>query len=355
MSIHIFLGPTLPRPQAEELVAQSGYECTFHAPAQCGSLVPLVGKAEAIVLIDGVYERTPAVWHKEILAVLAGGARVFGASSMGALRAAECAPWGAEPVGVIAENYARGAWSRDDYVAVAHGAADDQFRPLTVPLVDCDDHIEYAVARGILPAQVGAEISATAHAVFYAERTWERLAAEDGRARIVAQAARTRPGLKARDASTALTSLPSLLESARPRPLHNPEEVRTTSQFSRLSAYASLADSAPTKLRNRDDWPDLLRGGLVRALLSQAQALGISHPSPQAAMRQVADELNTDQAGLREWGASVGLDAAGTARIAVEQVMLARLWEMYGTEAQKHVADHLRVTGRFTGEDGHDA
>ena len=48
-------------------------------------------KPRAIGIIDGYFEGVPSVWHKEILWALGQGIPVLGASSMGALRAAEMA------------------------------------------------------------------------------------------------------------------------------------------------------------------------------------------------------------------------------------------------------------------------
>ena len=45
------------------------------------------GRAQ--VIVDGSFQWTPAVWHKEILWAMGRGVHVFGAASMGALRAAE--------------------------------------------------------------------------------------------------------------------------------------------------------------------------------------------------------------------------------------------------------------------------
>ncbi|MEJ0097006.1 MAG: TfuA-like protein [Bauldia sp.] len=45
--------------------------------------------ASVIGLVDGVFENVASVWHKEILYALSEGVQVFGAASMGALRAAD--------------------------------------------------------------------------------------------------------------------------------------------------------------------------------------------------------------------------------------------------------------------------
>ena len=82
-----------------------------------------------IAIIDGYFEAVPAVWHKEILWALSHGIHVFGASSMGALRAAELARLrhgGRRP-------HLRGLPRRhvlddDDEVAVRHAPAEPASR-----------------------------------------------------------------------------------------------------------------------------------------------------------------------------------------------------------------------------------
>ena len=58
-------------------------------------------RVQRIAIIDGYFERMAAVWHKEILVALEKGIAVWGAASMGALRAAELAPFGMVGVGAI--------------------------------------------------------------------------------------------------------------------------------------------------------------------------------------------------------------------------------------------------------------
>ena len=56
---------------------------------------------DAILIVDGEFGQSLSVWHKEILHALHRGIRVVGASSMGALRAAELDRFGMEGVGEI--------------------------------------------------------------------------------------------------------------------------------------------------------------------------------------------------------------------------------------------------------------
>ena len=101
-------------------------------PAQMGDLERAVAEgAHAVGLIDGHYQQVGAVWHKEILLALSSGVAVYGAASMGALRAAECEAFGMVPVGDIARRYCSGALFDDADVALTNGPAELGFPPLT--------------------------------------------------------------------------------------------------------------------------------------------------------------------------------------------------------------------------------
>jgi len=128
--IPVFMGPSLsgwqPAPPFEPL-----------PPAGAGDMLRLLaGPPCTTVLIDGVFAMRPAVWHKEILLLLARGFRVIGAASMGALRAAELAPFGMIGVGAIFTAYARGRLTGDDEVAVTHAPVVLGSRPLSLAQVD---------------------------------------------------------------------------------------------------------------------------------------------------------------------------------------------------------------------------
>ena len=84
------------------------------APARQGDIWRAVRahRPVAIGLIDGVFFHEPAVWHREILWALAEGVHVFGAASMGALRAAELEPFGMRGVGRVFAAYPRRSMAR---------------------------------------------------------------------------------------------------------------------------------------------------------------------------------------------------------------------------------------------------
>jgi len=81
----------------------------------------------AIVLLDGVFHQSLAVWHKEIVYALLEDTIVIGAASMGALRAAEMHRYGVIGIGRVFEMYRDGE-EDDSLVAMTYDPA--TFRPL---------------------------------------------------------------------------------------------------------------------------------------------------------------------------------------------------------------------------------
>ena len=90
----------------------------------------------AIVLVDGVFHGRAPVWQRELLCAMESGIRVYGASSMGALRAAELHAHGMVGLGTIYAWYVTGEIDGDDEVALLHAGAEQRYRPLTEPLVN---------------------------------------------------------------------------------------------------------------------------------------------------------------------------------------------------------------------------
>src|SRR5439155_25574779 len=101
MSVYVFTGPTISAAEAaRELQAM------YLPPAAEGDVYRVARKRpQAIGIIDGYFQSTPPVRHKEILWAMSRGIHVFGSASMGALRAAELASFGMEGVGTIFEFY----------------------------------------------------------------------------------------------------------------------------------------------------------------------------------------------------------------------------------------------------------
>lgn len=170
----IFIGPTRP--------GNIPADADLRPPAQQGDIAAAALEgADTLIIIDGFFHQTLAPWHKEILFALDRGCRVIGAGSLGALRAVECARYGAEPVGVIAGWYAEESCTDDADVALAHTSAEDGYRPLSIPLVNlratAEAHIDEA-----------GHILAAARSIYYPERTWQRLRRDLGNVVDILQA-----------------------------------------------------------------------------------------------------------------------------------------------------------------------
>ena len=171
MNAVIFTGPTLSAADA-----RGELEATYLPPAAEGDVYRAAQKGPQVIgIIDGYFERQPAVWHKEILWAMSRGIHVFGAASMGALRAAELEVFGMEGVGSIFEAYRTGALEDDDEVAVAQAPAELGFRALSDAMVDIRHTLELAVEASVLTAPIAAALESIAKALFYPDRRYSRV------------------------------------------------------------------------------------------------------------------------------------------------------------------------------------
>jgi hypothetical protein len=127
------------------------------------------------VIIDGYFERVPAVWHKEILWAMARGVHVFGGGSIGALRAVELQPVGMVGVGAVFEAYRSGELEGDDEVALVRAPAEAGYRPLSEALVNMRWTLGAAERQGILAGGTRAALIGLAQDMFYAERSYPAL------------------------------------------------------------------------------------------------------------------------------------------------------------------------------------
>ena len=178
---------------------------------------------DRLLIIDGLFLQSRAVRHKELLALIAQGVEVYGAASMGALRAAELADFGMTGIGSVFRAYRDQRIVGDDEVALLHADADAGHRPLSWALVDLKYAVAHAHRSGVIShATAERIINAAAHLPFTSRDSFTILtsAQEDGADRheldvFRAQYSRSGPRIKRRDALTALRWL-SLSSSAAP-------------------------------------------------------------------------------------------------------------------------------------------
>lgn len=173
MSTYIFIGPTI-----REAEARQHLTATYLPPVSQGDIVSLLLQSPKVIgIIDGYFERIPAVWHKEILLALSKGVHVFGAASMGALRAAELAVFGMVGVGQIFEWYQKGVIEADDEVAVRHAPASHGYRVTGEALVNIRRTLAQAVNDSVITPTTHDQLLVLAQQIPYLERDYPTLLA----------------------------------------------------------------------------------------------------------------------------------------------------------------------------------
>jgi hypothetical protein len=252
--IFVFLGPTLSSDRAAKILPARYLE-----PARCGDILAYLRlKPKVIALIDGVFDQNASVWHKEILWAMEQEVRVFGASSMGALRAAELAHFGMQGIGEIFTAYQTGVYTDDDEVAVIHGSAAQKFQCLSDAMVNIRATVAHAVQQQVIDPDLGAHLIHCAKRTFYPQRllrqTIAEAAREGGNAAALDRFAAfvKNDGFidqKQIDAIALLQSLANLVKDKLPLPPIRPITLNKSIFIRELQAHIAIRP-----LRSQYDW-----------------------------------------------------------------------------------------------------
>lgn len=227
----IFTGPSAPIQSVQRLMPSA----EVLPPISRGVLYNLRESGAGIFLIiDGVFSHQLAVPPREIVDVIRDGALVLGASSMGALRAAECWPVGMRGVGLIYRLYRAGVLDSDDEVAVATNP-EQGFAAVSVPLINVRLAISRAIKARLLDRNTGSEIIAVAQHLFFAERQWRRILNGFHSSHDKADLGRYLAGFdqKREDALKAISCLHKVMESGSDGKVGEP----SLTKFARLVRY----------------------------------------------------------------------------------------------------------------------
>jgi hypothetical protein len=174
--VWFFAGPSLPAREILGACSTVAADVRVLPPIQQGDLLRGMSDLPDVVgIIDGCFHQVPAVLHKEILLALERGARVLGAASLGALRAAELDAFGMEGIGEIYRLYKDGHLDGDDEVAVVHAGQEEGYRSATVPLVNIRHNLRLATARGLISPRTANLLLSVAQRVHFTERTYEKV------------------------------------------------------------------------------------------------------------------------------------------------------------------------------------
>jgi len=296
-----FAGPCLAAPGGFAAELLTGIE--VRPPARRGDLLAAVAlRPHTLVLLDGYYYKVGAVTHKELLYALEAGIRVIGAASLGALRAAEMAPFGMLGVGKIFAWFRDGALDGDDEVALLHAPEELGYRPVTVALVEVRDALEHLVERGEVEAAAAASLVGELKRLPFSERHPARIEAlaagllgAAGRQRLAERLASfSRKGEDAREA-LALARTPPPAASA---PAAAPSRALDYFSADRerwlrvpTSPEVSLAQAWGVVQLLHAAAPQLVRGWRLRYLLaSAARSAGLTAEPAREAARLAALE-----------------------------------------------------------------
>lgn len=179
MKVCVFLGPSLPVATALELLPEG----VFLPPVQQGDVyAAMQTHAPAMIgIIDGYFQQRPSVWHKEILYAMSQGVHVFGAASMGALRAAELEAFGMTGIGEIFEAFKDGALPPfkglvdDDEVAVVHGPPETGYLAVSEALVNIRFTLAAALTQQVIDKPTHDELLTLSRDTHFTKRSHAHL------------------------------------------------------------------------------------------------------------------------------------------------------------------------------------
>jgi hypothetical protein len=161
----LFTGPSLNPDEARRLT-----DAMVLPPIKRGDLASVMPfDPEVIAIIDGEFYQSLAVSPKEILPFLEKGVRVYGAASMGALRAVELEKFGMTGIGRVFRLFRFGFLECDDEVALTY--CPWTYEAHSEPLVNTRYALRPAVRSGILTRTEARVIVASLKETYFPERT----------------------------------------------------------------------------------------------------------------------------------------------------------------------------------------
>jgi len=166
----VYSGPSL----EPDTIREHLPEAIIMPPAQQGDLISHAMEYEPshILLVEGLFHQSLSVWHKEIVWALQvpGVEGIYGAASMGALRAADCANFGMIGCGRIFHWYWEGVTFDESEVAnIYTQKRDGSYGAATVALINVRGALNKGLELGMRLEQAN-ELFAAARAIHWTER-----------------------------------------------------------------------------------------------------------------------------------------------------------------------------------------
>jgi hypothetical protein len=168
----VYAGPSLDHDSIREQVP----EAIIKPPLKQGDFISDLMELQPshVLIIDGTFHQSLSIWHKEVIWALQipGVKAVYGASSMGALRAADIANFGMIGCGKIFEWYYEGVIHDESEVASTYAPLPDgSLFATTVPLVNVRGALLKGFENEVFDEETAEQIFAQAGAIHWTERT----------------------------------------------------------------------------------------------------------------------------------------------------------------------------------------
>jgi hypothetical protein len=368
LTLTVFCGPTLRRAEIEAILP----DADVLGPVAFGDVIRACdGGARAVIILDGYFDRRPAVWHKEILWAMSEGVHVFGASSMGALRAAELADFGMEGDGAIFAAFRSGEIEADDEVAVVHGPEEEGYRPLSEALVNLRATFQAARDRGVISETVCCELVRVARDTFYSDRAYplifDQLALGD---KVGEEVERLRAWLPTGRVDLKRGDALHLLERVRQWRMTSPTRKVVDYRFEPTDAWHEALRSAregatTTDINVRDGFEGILEeirirgkylescnGAVARAAAQEAARAAAVTPDAatiRAAVVAIRQRLDlADRAAFSRWRAEQGLsDDDEFTQFFIEAARVHWAAPLIDQRVRDYVCNHLREQGEY--------
>lgn len=366
MNIFIFAGPTLHFSQGKEEL-----DAVYLPPASQGDIYRVTGlKPFAIGIIDGYFDKVPSIWHKEVLWAITQGIHVFGAASMGALRAAELNAFGMKGVGRIYGMYRDGVLEDDDEVAVAHT---EDFTSLSDAMVNIRCTLEKAEHQKVIGASTRRLLERMAKRMFYPNRTYAALLREARRhhvpsreiSRLDAWLPTGRLDQKLDDALTMLRAIRALAQRRTP-PRKATYVVEPTCFWKQLTQEAGklqldnqsvqmlMGDSLLEELRLEGaPYIKAMEACLLKLLLQDKTDGRMNYNDDAAllettiAFREARGLLSPSD--LRTWLKKHSLTKASFCRLIQEEHRLQRTRSRLQPQGERLIPAYLKLSGQYDG------
>jgi hypothetical protein len=171
----VFLGPSLAREDAEHIL-----DADYLPPICRGDLAKLPEHVRYVGIVDGEFYQSLSVSPKEVVTLLRRGVKICGASSMGALRAAETWKLGMIGVGKIFAMYRDGILDADEVALIYER---DTYRKLSEPLVNLRSALDLAASAGIIDEDERADLILKMKSRYFPDRSHQALQAMSPRLR----------------------------------------------------------------------------------------------------------------------------------------------------------------------------